>query len=635
MKAALRLGDSVTVNDRTCEVASVSSSSITLIDADGLVETWLPGALIAVATETNSSADRLKLRAAITESDNPAMEKARILEQHILEATTGVPLDGAMLNAAFDPLTTNQAERDKMKLEELSGLGIVLSLRSWQRLRARYRSNGISGLVDKRSRRSRAHQIDQRVVEATAACLAGLANDSTRSKQWAIDQVRLAVSQTAAAEDVRFPSRASMYRLIDSLSAGRGSFGEAPTRRSIASGPKTPFGNTQGYRPGERVEIDSTRADILVLTNEGRSVRPELTVAVDSATRTICAATLDYSTSAADLSVLLAEIVAPRRTHPDGLSQIARRHDTVDPKLRLSSLQDRLNAHAEQPIIVPSTIVADLGAPYRAMHFRTTCETLGISLELARVGTPTDKAIVERTIGSMNRELFQYLPGYVGRNAAHRGRHIEGSVTLEQLQDLMDEWIAVRWQKRSHDGLRTTWNTSDLSPNAMAGHFRAITGEVNLPLTADDYIELQPMKWVSVQRYGVNLDRRVYDSPALNLIRSQRNPDPTSNGKWELHYNPRDLLEAWLRGPDGWIRLDWIHRHLFEKPFGHRLWEETKKASTSNDPGDLARMALARQQQSSPESAVAPDPRSSFVRSAPQDEELAAPLRRFNPDRWD
>lgn len=634
MRATLRLGDSVTVSGRTCEIASVSSSSISLIDADGQVETWLPGALIAAATETNPSAGRLKLRTAITESENPAMQKALILEQHILEATMGVPLDGSIRNRAFDPVTTSQVERDHRKLEELSNLGIVLSLRSWQRLRSRYRSTGLSGLVDERSRRKRTHNVDQRVVEATAACLAGLANDSTRSKQWVIDQVRVTVSQTSEAEDVRFPSRASMYRLIDLLSAGRGSFGEAPTRRSIASGPKTPFGTTQGYRPGERVEIDSTRADILVLTKDGRSVRPELTVAVDSATRTICAATLDHSTSAADLSVLLAEIVAPRRTHPDGPSQIALRHDTVDPALRFSSLQDRLDAHAEQPIIVPATIVADLGAQYRAKHFRTACETLGISLELARVGTPTDKAIVERTIGSMNRELFQCLPGYVGRNAAHRGRHIEGSLTIEQLQDLMDEWIAVRWQKRSHDGLRTTWNASDLSPNAMAGHFRAITGEVNLPLTADDYIELQPMKWVSVHRYGVNLNRRVYDSPALNPIRSQRNPDPISSGKWELHFNPRDLLEAWLRGPAGWIRLDWIHRDLFQKPFGHRLWEETKRASTTNNPEDLARMALSRQQQASPDTPVAPKPRSSFT-DASHDEELAAPLRRFDPDRWD
>ncbi|CAM5552938.1 hypothetical protein SBADM41S_11253 [Streptomyces badius] len=42
-------------------------------------------------------------------------------------------------------------------------------------------------------------------------------------------------------------------------------------------------------RPGEQVQIDTTRLDVLALFDDGRLARPELTIAVDVATRAILA----------------------------------------------------------------------------------------------------------------------------------------------------------------------------------------------------------------------------------------------------------------------------------------------------------------------------------------------------------
>lgn len=45
-------------------------------------------------------------------------------------------------------------------------------------------------------------------------------------------------------------------------------------------------------RPGEQVQVDTTRLDVLALFDDGRLARPELTIAIDVATRAILAAVI-------------------------------------------------------------------------------------------------------------------------------------------------------------------------------------------------------------------------------------------------------------------------------------------------------------------------------------------------------
>ncbi len=636
MLGALRVGDEITVDDRQLAVVAISGSEATVCDSNGAQECWRLSRLFA-SLDRRVPVAALREARVVDDSPSPAFARARLLEGHILEATSGLPRDGQMPDPRFDVSRTTQAERDMAKLEELRGREMDMSLRTWQRLKARYRSEGVVGLVDARARRRSRSGVDPRVVAAVCEVIDARADDSTRTKQWVIDQVGRLVSAWHGVDAPALPSRAAMYRLLEECSTGTGAFGEAPTRRSLAMAPAGPFGRTHAYRPGERVEIDSTRADFLVLTGDGRSVRPELTVAVDTATRSILAASLEYDTASADLSVLLAEMVAPRRLHADGESDIAKRHLLVPDELRFADVEERVAAHSQQPLIMPETLVADLGPAFRSAHFRRSCERLGISLEQARARTPTDKPTVESTIGAINLQFCQQLPGYVGRSAAHRGRNIEGTLTIEQAQDLLEEWTAVHWQRRPHAGLRSQWG-ANLSPNALANHFYSFAGEVPLPLSACDYIELLPFKWVAVHRYGVNFDRRVYDSSGLNPFRLRRNPDLASGGKWALHYNPKDVFEAFLRGPDGWINVEWVNRALFSQPFGSRLWALAKKQSPGRSDEEIARTAARIQMGSATVSSTGPDTghckldpgsNSREIESSPCD-----PMEPFDPSVW-
>jgi hypothetical protein len=95
--------------------------------------------------------------------------------------------------------------------------------------------------------------------------------------------------------------------LIERLAAGRHTFGSAVTRRQTANRPAGGFTATLAAPPGEQVQIDSTPIDVMVLAADGVPVRADLTIAVDVATRTICAAVLrPAGTKAVDAALLLA-----------------------------------------------------------------------------------------------------------------------------------------------------------------------------------------------------------------------------------------------------------------------------------------------------------------------------------------
>ena len=68
--------------------------------------------------------------------------------------------------------------------------------------------------------------------------------------------------------------------------------------------------------------------------------------------------------------------------------------------------------------------------------------------------TPTDKGVVESTLGSLNTLFCQHVAGYTGPNPTRRGKNVQAVWTVAELQDLLDEWLIVGWANRPHDSLR-------------------------------------------------------------------------------------------------------------------------------------------------------------------------------------
>jgi hypothetical protein len=319
--------------------------------------------------------------------------------------------------------------------------------------------------------------------------------------------------------------------------------------------------------------------------DDGVVERPELTIALDVATRTICAAVLRAKgTRSVDAAQLLAQMMVPAPMRPGWVEALAMEHSVV-PYERLLSVDARLKGAAARPVITPQTVVVDQGKVFVSSSFIAACESLGISVQSAPPGNGPAKGHVERTFSSINTLFVQHVAAYTGSHTGERGRDAEGEAvwTLAQLDDLLQEWIICGWQEREHDGLRhPMMPRCALSPNEMWAALVGVCGYVPVPLGREDYIELMPVKRQKINDYGIRIDYRTYDHTDLNPCRGERSP--AADGLWEIHYNPHAPGQIWVRLPKpeqprgyGWEAVPWIHHTLVSAPFTDFTWQHIKR----------------------------------------------------------
>jgi len=596
MARLLHVGDRVLFEETEHQVAAVTGTWIRLVAADGTASAVLLTHLVASDGFEVLGGEPSRSRGLLTDAleDVPAeaAARAREWERHVLEVETGVP-PGAPARTSprpeYDPAAWTVREREAAKAAELSAAGQQTSAITVQRMRHRYRSQGLRGLVDGRAVRATAPwgKVDPRVVEAVAEAIEGEKNRSTGTRDRLRRRVHDIVVERHGPEIVAMPSKATFNRLVNAMAAGRHTFGAATTRRSAANRPEGPFTATWASRPGQQVQIDTTTLDVMAIFDDGQARRVELTAAIDIATRTLCAAVLrPVGTKAVDASLLLARMLVPEPMRP-GWAETLRMSASRLPHRRLADIDARLEEAAAKPVVVPETIVCDRGAIYVSETFLRACQNLGVSVQPAHPRTPTDKGVIEATFDAINTLFCQYVAGYTGRDVTRRGAALQDEAvwTLPQLQDLLDEWV-IHWQRRPHEGLLSPDTARALSPNEMFSALVSAAGYVPLMLTGEDYIELLPAEWRTINDYGVRIDRRTYDSRELNPYRRQHSGVTAKGGRWEIRYDPYDVTQIWVRdhAAGGWLRAVWTHLPMVSAPFADFTWQHARRAAVARDP---------------------------------------------------
>lgn len=151
----------------------------------------------------------------------------------------------------------------------------------------------------------------------------------------------------------------------------------------------------------------------------------ELSIALDVATRSICAAVVrPVGTRSVDAAVLLAQMVTPMRMRPGWETALAMSRSVI-PYERLVSLDARLEGAAARPVIMPETVVVDQGAVFVSHSFIAACESLGVSVQPAPPANGPAKGHVERTFRTIGDRFSQYVAGYSGSDATRRGTRVE------------------------------------------------------------------------------------------------------------------------------------------------------------------------------------------------------------------
>ena len=603
----LRPGDTLRLGGQAQTVVGLNSAAARLVDVTGAVTVVPTGELLADPSFELVAASRVPMAPQPSLDRLPAetVQAARWWEQHLIEVITGVPPaspTGTRPRPDYDPSARSLRQRELAKHDELTRAGHQLGLSTLKRLRVRYERDGLWGVIDHRAARqpTPTGYVDPRVVEATRQAITEETDRSTGT----VLRLRRRVETllvAAAGDDERpeMPPERTFYRLVERLAAGKHTFGSARTRRSLAKQPEGPFGQLTAVRPGEWMQIDSTPLDVRVVLDDGTIDRVELTGLVDQATRTIAAAVLRPTTKAVDAALLLARALTPEPMRP-GWTDALKLSRSVLPHRSLTAIDARLEHAAARPVIAPETIVCDHGKAYLSATFKTACRSLGINLQPAHPDTPTDKPVVESTLGSVGTLFAQYVAGYVGSSVERRGHDAEKDAvwSMLELQALLDEWIVAVWQNRPHDGLRDPVTPGQaLTPNERYAALVDVAGYVPVPLGPADYIELLPCDWRAINSYGIKIDLRTYDSGELNPYRRQHSGIEEKKGRWEVRYDPYDISRVWVRNHHhgGWLTATWKHLRSAPVPFGQTAWAHAREvvAARGTDPLTEAEIATA------------------------------------------
>lgn len=603
----LRVGDRIRFDAATWQVVAIDGVRVRLA-GEGVTQVVLLSHLVSADDFAllDGADEHTTLGVLPDPLDDLAPElvaRARWWERHVIEVETGLPpgsAPGSTPCPEYDPRRPMR-EREAAKAAELTAAGEPVSLTTVQRMRARYRREGLRGLVDGRSRRQRnvGGRIDPRVIGLVREAVAGETLRSTGTRDRMRRQVARELEARFGAQAPAMPAKSTFNRLVAEIDAGRHTFGAASTRRSLAARPSGPYTVNLAARPGQHVHIDSTPLDVLALFDDGVARRVDLIAAIDLATRTICAAVLrPAAVKAVDASLLLARMLVPEPMRPGWSEAAAIRHSRL-PHRSLEEIDARMREAAAKPVIVPESIGTDRGKIYLSEAFMGACEHLGISLQPSRPRTSPDNAVIERTFSSINTLFCQYVKGYVGRDVAHRGRDIEAEAlwSLTQLQDMLDQWVILGWQQRPHEGLKSPDTGRVLSPNDMYSVLVAAAGYVPLMLTGEDYVALLPSCWRAVNEYGVRVEGRTYDAKRLAPMRRQNSGVDAKRGLWQVHYDPYDLAVVWVRDHrrGGFVAATWTHLPMATSPFADYTWRHAQRiAADAGDTGEGRETTTAR-----------------------------------------
>jgi len=202
---------------------------------------------------------------------------------------------------------------------------------------------------------------------------------------------------------------------------------------------------------------------------------------------------------------------------------------------------------------VPETIRSDNGADFTAHRVRLALASLGIEHDLCPPFSPEKKGVVERAIGTVQRDLMPLLPGFIGHNVADRkqiearrafaarlGERPDKALKVElsaaDVQAHLDRWAGDRYAHRPHAGLKG--KTPFEAATGYRGRVRAVEDERALDVLLAPVAGQDGKR--TVGRQGVRVDGALFIAA-----------DVMPGAKVLVRCDPADMGRVWLFSEDG------------------------------------------------------------------------------------
>ena len=325
-------------------------------------------------------------------------------------------------------------------------------------------------------------------------------------------------------ECLKLPSRATIGRRIaalnieDKLTAKQG--------RRTAKRELTQYGATKYPTiPLERVEIDHTRSDIIVIDEDDFLPlgRLTLTYCLDTATRYPLGHYLGFEP-------------------PSYYTVMECLYCTIWPK---EDMQKKYGTeHDWIAYGIPYILAIDNGKEFIGRDLQDACNLLGIILQRTPIKTPHFKAAVERMFGTLNTGLLHTLPGTTFSNIWQRGDYDslkQACISLSDLDKMMHIFLMDIYAEDFHRGLESVparrWEEATRN-----GFFP------RLPSSATElHILLGRVEYRIIQSYGIEFESLRYNCSDLTLLRTRMRKQ--ENKKIKFKYHPSDLSRIYVYDP--------------------------------------------------------------------------------------
>ena len=223
---------------------------------------------------------------------------------------------------------------------------------------------------------------------------------------------------------------------------------------------------------------------------------------------------------------------------------------------------------------------------------------IGVALsELGEKGTTRSSGTTSRTLDRLRWMLeedhgdaikdgfVQYLEGFTGGSVERRGRDepTDRALALNQLQELLEDWIAIEWQNRPHAGLSDPMLPGRaLTPNEMFRAYRRIAPELHVPFGLDEFIGFLPAKSCRLQDYGINHARRVYRSNRLTELRAVGAGGEGATRPCVIRFDPHNPLFVLVEHGDEFVPFRCVG-DLLDEPMGGEIWQAAHAVNTAAD----------------------------------------------------
>ncbi|MGW4838614.1 TnsA-like heteromeric transposase endonuclease subunit [Streptomyces globisporus] len=439
---------------------------------------------------------------------------------------------------------------------------------------------------------------DPRWVEMALEIMAEHRDESTPSKSKILQSIGPRLAARYPEQEIALPKRSTAYGWLAELERRKPTFEVGgKRRRDIAARPVAAYGKLRPTRPGEYLLMDTTRLDVFALDPlTFQWVQPELTVSMDWYSRCVSGLRLTpVSTKSVDVAATLFQAYRPRPAGADWPAHAVwpdhgiPRGIVLDREAIEGPMADAARKPGvASPALVPETLVVDHGKVYVSDHITSVCQRLGLSIQPARLRTGRDKGPIERFFRTLREGLLQWLPAYKGPDVHSRGLNPEGEAFffLNELEEIIREWVACVYHHRPHDGLVDPRVPGlEMSSAAMFDHGIARAGYIEVPRDPDLAFEFLKTEWVPIHHYGVEIRRCRYRGDALKGLAGQTSPYAGSKarGRWPVHVDPDDINRIYFRRPDTrrWSTLTWEHAPRVKFPISEEALELARRMAAA------------------------------------------------------